>query len=406
MQKKHIFSVSELTQNIRMVLEGAFPEAWVEGEISNFKKHTSGHMYFSLKDDNAVLNCVLFRFVNKNIKFKLETGMKVICFGRVSVYDKRGQYQFYVDKLEPKGIGALQMAFEQLKNKLQKEGLFDAARKKPMPYLPTRVGIVTSSTGAAIRDIINVTKRRFQNVELILNPARVQGQGAEEEIARAIYEFNEFNKSAPEGRKIDVLIIGRGGGSLEDLWAFNEEIVARAIFASDIPVISAVGHEVDTTISDFVADKRAPTPSAAAELVIPRKEDLLTKLDGLTDRLDGAMIDKIAFLKEQVKGLSESYILKQPINIIEQYQQNVDDLAHSLELQTGHILDLKNAAFFTICGKLDMLSPFKVLSRGYSITTHIAAGKILKDVKNLKKGDRVRTRLEKGTFISQVKDKE
>jgi len=403
LQEKHIYSVGELTRLIRATLEGTFREVWVEGEISNFTRHTSGHMYFSLKDNSAVLSCVLFRSANQNIKFDIESGMQVVCFGRISVYDKRGQYQLIVDRLEPKGIGALQIAFEQLKNKLQKEGLFDESRKKPIPYLPTRIGVVTSPTGAAIRDILNVVKRRFQNVEVILNPVKVQGDGSEKEIASAIKEFNEYNTAVSKENKIDVLIVGRGGGSLEDLWSFNEEIVARAIFTSEIPIISAVGHEVDWTIADFVSDKRAPTPSAAAELVIPRKEELVSRLSGLSDRLDSAMMDKITSLRDGLKALSESYILKQPINIIEQYQQRVDDLARNIEVRATHIFDLKEAAFSAVSGKLDMLSPFKVLSRGYSITTHLATGKILKDAEKLRKGDRVQTRLDTGTFISEVK---
>lgn len=404
-QEKHIFTVSELTRLIRVTLEDTFYEVWVEGEISNFTKHTSGHMYFSLKDGAAVLSCVLFRSANQNIKFEIENGMHAVCFGKVSVYDKRGQYQLIVDKIEPKGVGALQIAFEQLKNKLYKEGLFDESRKKPIPYLPTRIGVVTSPTGAAIRDILNVVKRRFQNVEVILNPVKVQGEGSEREIARAIEEFNEFNRSAVKEDRIDVLIVGRGGGSLEDLWSFNEEIVARAISSSEIPIISAVGHEVDWTISDFVADKRAPTPSAAAELVIPRKEDLLARLDELTDRLDSSIMDKISFLGDELRSLRESYILKQPMNVIEQYQQRVDDLGRNIEIRAGHILDLKEAAFSTVCGKLDMLSPFKVLSRGYSITSHFPTGEILKSSEKVREGDRISTRLDKGSFISEVKEK-
>ncbi len=405
-QDKRIFTVGELTQNIRAVLERGFPEVWVEGEISNLTKHTSGHMYFSLKDKNAVLSCVMFRSANQALKFKVEGGMHVICFGRISVYDKRGQYQLYTEVMEPKGIGTLQMAFEQLKKKLQAEGLFDESRKKAIPYLPTRIGVVTSPTGAAIRDILNVVKRRFQNVEVILNPVKVQGEGAKEEIARAIEEFNEFNRTVTTEERVNVLIVGRGGGSLEDLWAFNEEIVARAIFSSGVPIISAVGHEVDWTIADFVSDKRAATPSAAAELVIPRKEELLGRLEELTDRLDGAVVDKINFLEEELKALSESYILRQPVNLIEQYQQRIDEFMRNIELRAGHILDLKKAAFSTADGKLEMLSPFKVLSRGYSITTHIGTNKVLKDTKGLRKGDRIRTRLDKGSFISEFKDKE
>ncbi|MBN1872084.1 MAG: exodeoxyribonuclease VII large subunit [Candidatus Omnitrophica bacterium] len=400
---RHVFTVSEITRLLRTVLEETFRNIWVEGEISNFTKHTSGHMYFSLKDDQAVLSCVLFRRVNQNLKFKIENGMQVVCFGRLSVYDKRGQYQLYVDKIEPKGIGALQMAFEQLKKKLKEEGLFDDSRKKPIPYLPTRIGVVTSPTGAAIRDILNVVKRRFQNVEVILNPVRVQGEGAEKEISRAINEFNEYNNQAAADRKVDVLIVGRGGGSLEDLWAFNMEDVARAISDSGIPIISAVGHEIDWTISDFVADKRAPTPSAAAELVIPRKEDLVLALNQLTDRLDNSVVDKITTLKEELTALSESYVLKQPVNVIEQYQQRIDELTRSIEMRSTHILDLKQGVFTTICGKLEAMSPFKVLSRGYSITTVIETGEVIKDSRDVKKGATTRTRLGKGNLISEVK---
>ncbi|MDD5680850.1 MAG: exodeoxyribonuclease VII large subunit [Candidatus Omnitrophica bacterium] len=401
-EDRRIYTISELTQNIRGILEGAFGEVWLEGEISNFIKHSSGHMYFSLKDTGAVLACAFFRSANQGLKFQIKDGMNVVCFGKISVYDKRGQYQLYVEKIEPKGIGALQMAFEQLKAKLQKEGLFDEARKRPIPYLPTRIGVVTSPTGAAIRDILNVVRRRFQNVEVILNPVRVQGEGSEKEIAQAIEEFNVFNGEMPAGRRIDVLIVGRGGGSLEDLWSFNEEIVARAIFKSEIPIISAVGHEIDWTIADFVADKRAPTPSAAAEMVIPRKEDLLIRLEELSGRLDNSMVSKITLLSDELKTLSESYILKQPINIIEQYQQRIDDITGNIEVRAGRILDMKKAAFATVCAKLDMLSPFKVLSRGYSITTATASGKVIKNAAHLKKGDEVSTKLEKGTFISSV----
>lgn len=254
-QDKHIYTVSELTREARMLLESAFPAVWVEGEISNFSIHSSGHMYFSLKDENAVLNCAMFRSENQQLKFGPKDGMQVLCFGRISIYDKQGRYQLYVQTMEPKGLGALQLAFQQLKERLQKEGLFDAAHKKPIPFLPQRIGIVTSPTGAAIRDILNISTRRFQNIHIIINPVRVQGEGAAIEIANAIKEFNEY-------AKLDVIIVARGGGSLEDLWSFNEEIVARAIYDSKIPVISAIGHEVDFTIADFVADFRAPTPSA------------------------------------------------------------------------------------------------------------------------------------------------
>src|SRR3989344_5286501 len=253
--QKRIFSISEITKNIRSVLEENFSGIWVEGEISNFKFHTSGHMYFSLKDEFSQIQSVMFRPDNAKLDFDPKEGLSVVCFGRVSVYPVRGQYQLYVEKMEPKGLGALQLKFQELKEKLRKEGLFDEARKREIPYLPDRIGIVTSIDGAALKDILNVLERRFSTVSVLIRPAQVQGAGAAASIAEAIEDFNRLKNA-------DVLIIGRGGGSLEDLWAFNEEIVARAIYRSEIPVISAVGHEVDFTIADFVADLRARgTPS-------------------------------------------------------------------------------------------------------------------------------------------------
>ncbi|MHB8835605.1 MAG: exodeoxyribonuclease VII large subunit, partial [Candidatus Methylomirabilia bacterium] len=264
---RKIWTVSELNRAAGELLEEAFPRIWVEGEISNWKLYGSGHAYFSLKDDGGQIAAVLFRAAAKNFRFEPRDGLAVLAAGRVSLYGQRGQYQLIVDELEPRGKGALQLAFEQLKEKLQKEGLFDAQRKRPLPTLPRTVGVVTSPTGAVIRDIITVLGRRFANVRVLLNPVRVQGEGAGAEIAAAITEL------ALRG-DVDVLIVGRGGGSMEDLWAFNEESVARAIAASTVPVISAVGHETDFTIADFVADLRAPTPSAAAELVVQSKEAL------------------------------------------------------------------------------------------------------------------------------------
>ena len=264
-EEKHIYTVSEITRYMRAIIEDSFPAVWVEGEISNFVLHSSGHMYFSLRDSNAVLKSAMFSRANAKLKFRPKDGMKVICFGKMSLYEPRGDYQLIVEEIEPKGVGALQLQFQELKERLSKEGLFDESHKIPVPHLPTRIGIVTSPTGAAIHDILNVVRRRFANIEIIINPVRVQGEGAKDEIAEAIRDFNRFGA-------IDVMIVARGGGSLEDLWAFNEEVVARAIYDSELPVISAVGHEVDYTISDFVADLRAPTPSAAAELSSPERK--------------------------------------------------------------------------------------------------------------------------------------
>lgn len=369
--KIHIYTVTELTRKIKNMLESAFSSVWVEGEISNFVQHTSGHMYFSLKDADSVLSAVMFRNVNKDIKFDMHDGLKVVCFGRISLYEKRGSHQIYVDRLEPKGIGALQLAFEQLKEKLRKEGLFDEERKKTIPFLPSRIGVVTSPTGAAIQDILNIIQRRFCNVEIILNPVKVQGDGAKEEIAEAIRLFNEL-------ANVDVMIVGRGGGSLEDLWAFNEEIVARAIAGSDIPVISAVGHEVDWTIADFVSDLRAPTPSAAAELAVPLKEDLLTSIDDAALRLKNALS-----------------------NVSVQYEQRLDDILEGLIQGEELFIKGKEDALFSIVGKLEALSPLNVLKRGYSIT-ETEDGKIVKNESQVKTGETIVTRFSRGKVKSRV----
>jgi exodeoxyribonuclease VII large subunit len=394
-QEKRIFSVSELTRDIKILLEDNFSEVWVEGEISNLSLPSSGHVYFTLKDENAQLKSVIFRNVNSSLRFKLEDGMKVVCFGRIGVYEKSGQYQLYVEKLEPKGIGALQMAFQQLKEKLYKEGLFDPARKKPIPVLPQRIGVVTSPTGAAIRDILNILKRRFSNVEIIINPVKVQGDGAAAEIANAIMEMNIFGN-------IDVMIVGRGGGSLEDLWAFNEEVVARAIYASKIPVISAVGHEIDWTIADFVADLRAPTPSAAAELVIINKEDILERIAALNERLRNSLVGKVNLLRRQLRQASESYVLRRPGEFILEYQQRVDDLVKETDIRMRHIIQMCQQRLSSVCGKLGVLNPFAVLSRGFSVSMKLPGDVILRSSAELAPGDRVRTKLSHGEFTSRV----
>lgn len=394
-QDKHIYTVSELTREARMLLESAFGAVWVQGEISNLIAHSSGHMYFSLKDEGAVVNCAMFRAENQLLKFAPKDGMQVLCSGRVSIYDKQGRYQLYVQAMEPKGLGALQLAFQQLKEKLEKEGLFDQARKRPIPFLPRRIGIVTSPTGAAIKDMLKISTGRFQNVEIIINPVRVQGKEAAGEIACAIEEFNEYGN-------IDVMIVGRGGGSIEDLWPFNEEIVARAIYNSKIPVISAVGHEVDFTISDFVADVRASTPSEAAKLVIPEKEKLINEIDTLYMRLTNSFLRKINNLKDRLGRLKDSYVLRQPVNLVLQMGQRLDDLTHSLALGLDHLIKLNKEEFNAVTGKLEALSPLAVLSRGYSITFKLPDGKNVKDIKAIKPGDKVETRLNKGKFISIV----
>lgn len=396
-EAKHVYTVSELTFNIRAALEQNFGTVWVEGEISNFVNHQSGHMYFSIRDKQSVLSCVLFRSMNAHLKFEIKNGMQVLCFGKISVYDKRGQYQLYVERIEPKGAGALTIAFEQLKEKLNKEGLFDEAGKIPIPYLPTRVGVITSPTGAAIRDILNVAKRRFSNIEIILNPVRVQGDMAKGEIVEALDLFNTLEN-------VDVIILGRGGGSLEDLWPFNEEMVARAVYRSGIPVVSAVGHEVDWTICDFVSDKRAPTPSAAAELVIPEKEDLIKLLKQASERMKSSLIAKADFLGGKLNALEKRYVLREPFNLVLQREQEVDGLAEELALKGATLLKFKNETLGRFAGKLDALSPLGILGRGYSITTREKDGALLRETKALKKKDLIKTKLAKGEIISRVEE--
>src|SRR2546427_4549224 len=291
-----LYTVSALTALLRVHIESAFSNIWVEGEGSNLRIPTSGHAYFTLKDAASQMRAVLFRSVGRSLRFALQDGMQLVCRGRVTVYEPKGDYQVIVEYAEPKGVGALQLAFEQLKARLAAEGLFDQARKRPLPFFPRRIGVVTSATGAAIRDIVQVAHKRDPGITIVLNPVAVQGESAAGEIARAIEELNELGG-------FDVLVVGRGGGSLEDLWAFNEELVARAIAASRIPVVSAVGHEIDFTIADFVADVRAPTPSAAAALVVPDRVEIARGLARTDGALRAALVRRVARLRERVSAL-------------------------------------------------------------------------------------------------------
>ena len=369
---RYIYTVSQLSASIKIVLEDSFQNIWIEGEISNFDRPSSGHFYFTLKDERSELKCVFFKSSNEKIKFEIKDGMQVLCCGRISIYEKRGVYQLYVTKMEPRGVGELQLAFEQLKEKLFKEGLFEEAHKKEIPLLPERIGIVTSITGAAIRDILHVLNKRFSNVEVIINPVKVQGDGAREEIASAIEEFNAL-------KNVDVMIVARGGGSLEDLWAFNEEIVARAIYNSKIPIISAVGHEIDWTISDFVADMRAPTPSVAAEIVIAKKSELEDRLDEIEKKIIGF-----------------------PMDIVKEYEQRLDEIEEGMVLRFRHYMELKEEGFKLLSEKLGILSPVGILDRGYSISFKLPDRKIIKNSQSLKKGDLVETKVSKGSFTSRI----
>ena len=369
-----ILTVSELTRDIKEVLEGIFSEVAVEGEISNLRQPSSGHIYFSLKDEISQVRCVFFRNASMRLKFVLAGGMQVICRGRVGVYEKEGQYQFYVDTIEPKGTGALQLAFEQLKERLSREGLFDESHKRSLPFLPEAIGVVTSVTGAVIRDILHVLDRRFPAAHVIINPVHVQGEGAKEEIVAAIEEFNKLNN-------VDVIILARGGGALEDLWCFNEEVVARAIYNSGIPVISAIGHETDYTIADFVADRRAPTPSTAAEIVMPSRAELDEKIENLLHHLWRSLTD-----------------------VVPQYAQRVDDLTGNLGRALDQKLKTEKVRLEGFLHQLNALNPLAILKRGYSITSLWDSGQVLHSTQGLKKGDRVRTKLSQGEFVSEVSD--
>lgn len=391
-------SVSQLTRRIRGHIENAFFDVWVKGEISNFKKPSSGHVYFNLKDANAQLRAVMFKGSLSKLKFQLKDGMEILLHGTVTVYEARGDYQIVADSAEPLGAGALQLAFQQLKAKLEAEGLFDPKHKKPLPSLPKRIGIVTSPTGAAVKDILNVLDRRFREREILILPTSVQGEKAAPEIVSAIKSAEKWNLTNPE-RAIEVLIVGRGGGSLEDLWPFNEEIVARAIFDCSIPIISAVGHEVDVTISDFVADLRAPTPSAAAELVIPRKEDLIYLVEQQEARLITVFKKHLTQLKLHLGHLTNRLIdpreriryMKEKFQVLEQklfstFQSRLQLLRRRLEGQIQ---------------LLHSLSPLQVLSRGYSLT-RTAENQIIHSIQEVQAGQIVVTRLQDGEFRSEV----
>jgi exodeoxyribonuclease VII large subunit len=398
-------TVSQLTTSIRTALESRFAAVWVEGEISNFKDHSSGHWYFTLKDENAQLRAKCFRSTNMRIRFRPANGLKVRARGKLSVYAPRGEYEMVVDALDPVGAGALRIAFEQLRDRLQAEGLFAKELKRPLPMFPRRVGIVTSPTGAAIRDILNVISRRTRTVHVLFSPAKVQGDLAGPDIARAIRFINLYHERAlREGRTadlVDVLIVGRGGGSTEDLWAFNQEEVARAIRKSAIPVISAVGHETDFTIADFTADLRAATPSAAAEIVAAREDQICSALDHLGRQLVRLTRFQIVQLRTRVQEHALSHAFDEVKSRLNNARARFDsassacDAAIDLKLQEGRErLGLAAAS-------LDALSPLGVLQRGYAIAQD-AAGKPLRDAASVKEGDAVSVRLARGKLETRI----
>ena len=438
LSERKIYSVSEITRSIKDRLEAEFSFIFVEGEIGNFTKATSGHLYFNIKDNSAQLACVMWRNQARLLRFAPEVGMVVVCRGRISIYEPRGTYQLILDSLIPKGVGELQLAFEQLKKRLHAEGLFDQEHKKSLPALPRRIGLVTSPSGAAVRDIIRVITDRFENPDILILPARVQGAGAAQEIAEMIELANRRSLC-------DVLIIGRGGGSMEDLWSFNEEIVARAIFTSKIPLISAVGHEIDFTISDLVADVRAPTPSVAGELVIPKKDDLLRRVK---ENYEEIVLQIATFLNRRRQNMETvTARLRDPKGKLETYMIKADDLADRMQTTFRHrlvlagrnldglIADLgkvdlhgritesrslvaervrsirqrvprligeKQLQFSVQDQKLKALSPLAVLQRGFAIVHHQPSGKVLRQASLVKPDDQLRIRLAQGEITARV----
>lgn len=393
--KYEAITVEELNKYIKekIASDEILNNVLVKGEISNFKHHYTGHMYFTLKDENSLIKCIMFKSYTTNLKFIPKDGMKVMVFGTVSVFERDGVYQIYCKAMQEDGMGSLHTKFEELKAKLEKEGLFSAEHKKKIPFMPKCIGVLTSNTGAVIRDIINVSTRRNPNVYIKLLPVPVQGEGAGEKIADAIKVMNEKKLA-------DVIIVARGGGSLEDLWPFNEEIVARAIYESELPIISAVGHETDFTIADFVADLRAPTPSAAAELAVPNINDVKLKLDSYNNRYKIGLKKKIELVKLRYEKVMNSRVFKEPLQGINEKYLQVDMKIKSIENAIMNILKDNRSRAVTAIAKLDTLSPLKTLSRGYCITT--INGKIIKSVDDTKKDDVLDLRLKDGEIKAKV----
>jgi len=395
---RKVYTVSQVNAQIHDLLEASFPELWVEGEVSNCRAYPSGHTYLTLKDENAQIQAVLFKGAAFAVKFKPQDGLKVLVRARISSYVKRGDVQLIISAMEPREKGALQLAFEQLKAKLSAEGLFDETRKKPLPPYPARVGIVTSLQGAAVHDMITVLTRRWPGLEISVWPVKVQGEGAAEAIARAIADFNALLPGT------DLLLVGRGGGSIEDLWAFNEEPVARAIAASRIPIVSCVGHETDFTIADFVADLRAPTPSAAAELAVPELAAVLARLADSQRRLLACVQERLRALEARLERAREHPYLQSPRRMYEERIKRVDELYGRLPEAVGRVLAHAEKDLRLRMEKLDAFSPLKVLGRGYAIAEKMPEGAILRRAEQVKTGDRMRVRLHEGSIYCEVRD--
>lgn len=398
MEERQALSVTQINLYIKEVIahNDILCDVLVKGELSNFKAHSSGHMYMSLKDEGGVMRAVMFRSAAAGLNFKPQNGMKVVAHGRIGVYERDGQYQLYIDNMQQEGQGDLYAAFEQLKTKLAAEGLFDPAHKKPIPKYPKKVGVVTAPTGAAIRDIINVLSRRFSYADIVLYPVLVQGENSAASIAEAISYFNKTDIA-------DVLIVGRGGGSIEDLWSFNEEIVARAIYDSHVPIISAVGHEIDFTISDFVADLRAPTPSAAAELAVPSQAELNEKFNNVYRRMYQQAMRRVENSRMRLDWCKDRTVFKEPLRAIDDERQYIDNLWHMFETACKNALAGKRQGLAQNVAKLDGLSPLGTLTRGYSVAKG-TDGKVIKSVEQIKSGDSVSVRLSDGEFSAVVEE--
>ena len=397
-EQPQTFTVSTLTRMIKTALEESFFDIWVEGEISNYHHHTSsGHRYFSLKDDQAVLKCAMWRPSGELLKFEPEDGQLVLVYGNISVYDKRGDYQLIARKMAPVGIGPLELAYRQLFEKLSAEGLFGPEHKQPLPDTISRVGIVTSPSGAAVRDIIQIAHRRNPAVELVIYPAIVQGKGAEESISAGIEYFNTMGN-------VDVIIIGRGGGSLEDLWAFNTEKVVRAVLASRITLISAVGHEIDVTLSDLVADLRAPTPSAAAELAVWSKTEFQSQVFGQIVRQTSLLERQVKRVKENLITMLNRPIFTRPLDLVYERQQSVDNYLRLLQSSGKNIFaNYKNRLSLGL-SRLEALSPLAVMSRGYSVSRLMPASRLVKSVSMLKPGNKIESTFFDGSAVSTVEE--
>lgn len=396
-EERKALTVGELTRRIKKLLEDGFRFVTVTGEISNLKSQMSGHVYFTLKDADAQLPCIIWKTMAAHLGFRPEDGMQVVAWGRIAVYAPYGKYQLIVEGIEPRGVGALQLRFEQLKEKLAKEGLFEQGRKRPLPFLPRTIAIVTSPTGAAIQDMLRTIFDRFPRAHVLLYPVKVQGEGAAEDVAGAI---RSLNAQRPD---VDVIIAGRGGGSLEDLWAFNEEVVARAIFESKIPVVSAVGHETDFTISDFVADVRALTPTDAATKVVPRLSDLEETLGDRRSQLRRALESRAQLARARLDGLSKSWALRAPETLVRDRQQRLDDLGPRLKEAIARLIERRRKDLEARRSHLAALDPRAILRRGYTITQD-AKGRILSDARGVKVGGELRTILGHGELKSRVEE--